>query len=141
MATWLFKTEPGEFSFADLQARGASVWDGVSNPAAVQHLRRCAVGDEVLVYHTGSEKAVVGLARVTAGPREDPKRPGLTEAGEVKFAVVTIAAVKAAAQAVTLAQVKADKALAGFDLVRLPRLSVMAVPTAVDRRLRALAGL
>lgn len=141
MATWLFKTEPSEFSFAALADRGPSLWDGVRNATALGHLRRCAPGDLVLIYHTGQERAVVGLARVVGGPIEDPASPGRNAAGEPKHAVVTLEAVRAARVPVTLAEIKADKLCAGFDLVRLPRLSVMPVPAGIERRVRAMAGL
>jgi predicted RNA-binding protein with PUA-like domain len=69
---WLVKTEPGAYSFADLVREGRTRWEGVENPLALIHLRSMRAGDLVLVYHTGSEKSVVGLARVVKGPYEDP---------------------------------------------------------------------
>ena len=87
MATFLFKTEPSEFSFADLQAKPDGVWDGVSNASALIHLRTIRKGDDVLIYHTGDEKAIVGLARATSDAFEDPKQPGQNDRGEPKFAV------------------------------------------------------
>lgn len=146
MATWLFKTEPDEFSFADLQRGGPSLWDGVSNPAALGHLRRVRRNDEVFIYHTGGEKSIVGLARVIAGPGEDPRRPGRTPAGEPKFAVVTLRALRAARTPLSLAAMKADARFtgpegAGFDLLRSTRLSVMPVPPKVEGVIRSLTGL
>jgi len=74
-ARWLVKTEPTEYAYADLAREGHVTWDGVSNALALIHLRAMSVGDEVLVYHTGKEKAVVGLARVSRGPRPDADAP------------------------------------------------------------------
>ncbi|MBL0869798.1 MAG: EVE domain-containing protein [Phycisphaerales bacterium] len=141
MATYLFKTEPSEFSFADLQAAKApSVWDGVSNAAAIGFLRRVKVGDEVLIYHTGDEKAVVGLAAVTGGPREDPKRPGLTAKGETKFVVVELKALKPAASPMTLATIKQDKRLANLPLLKQSRLSVMEIEPAAAKIIKQACG-
>lgn len=141
MATFLFKTEPDDFSYDDLQIAGASVWDGVSSPAALIALRACKKGDEAFVYHTGDERAIVGLMRVTRGAFEDPKRPGTNDRGEPKFAVVECRAVKPAATPLTLAQMKADARFEGFDLLRIGRLSVMPVPTAIEKLIRKHTGL
>jgi predicted RNA-binding protein with PUA-like domain len=121
MAFWLFKVEPDCYSFADLKRDGKTNWDGVSNAAAQKNLRAVAKGDRVFFYHTGDEKAVVGVMEVTAGPTPDPA----DEAG--KRVVVTVKPVKALDTPVTLATIKADAAFAGWELVRLPRLSVMPV--------------
>ena len=75
MADFLFKTEPSEYSFADLRAKGEGVWDGVRNPVALKNLREMKKGDRVFVYHTGSEKAVVGIARAASAAYPDPKAP------------------------------------------------------------------
>lgn len=140
MPTFLFKTEPSEFSFADLVKKGRSTWDGVSNPTALIHLRACGKGDEVFIYHTGSEKAIVGLARVVKAAYQDPRRPGNNDRGEPKFAVVDLEAVAAAPTAVTLAAIKADSAFKAFPLVTLGRLSVMPVPPALAKKLKSMAG-
>lgn len=141
MATFLFKTEPGEFSFADLERASPASWDGISNAAANAHLRTCAVGDEVLIYHTGDEKAIVGLARVTGGPAADPANPARLASGEIKFVVVTLEALRGAKTPVTLAAIKADARFKDFPLVTQGRLSVMPVPSRLDRVLRTMAGL
>ncbi|MBX3359600.1 MAG: EVE domain-containing protein [Phycisphaeraceae bacterium] len=143
MASFLFKTEPGEYSFSDLVHEGTTMWSGVTNNAALGHLRSVRKGDRVFVYHTGDERAVVGLAKAVSGPYEDPANPGTNAAGAPKFAVVDLKPVKAARSPVTLDQVKADKrfAVPGFDLVRLPRLSVMPVPESVADLISTLAGL
>src|SRR5271157_3641762 len=108
---WLVKTEPSEYSFSNLMRDERTRWDGVANPLARKHLAAMARGDEVLVYHTGSEKAVVGTARVSAAA-----------GGEVE-----LAAGAALPRPVALGELKADKGLAGWELVRLPRLSVLPV--------------
>jgi predicted RNA-binding protein with PUA-like domain len=141
MATFLFKTEPSEYSFADLSKEGKTTWSGVTSNAALGHLRTAAVGDEVLIYHTGDEKAIVGLAKVVKKAYEDPKQPGLNARGEPKFAVVDLRAIRAVTTPVTLAQVKADKRFAEFPLVTQGRLSVMPVPPELDKVLRSLTGL
>ena len=100
-----------------------------------------SAGDEVFIYHTGDERAIVGLAKVTKGPYEDPRRPGTTPEGKPKFAVVNIKLVRAAPKPVTLATIKADRRFKDFALVRQSRLSVMMVPPSLDALLRKLAGL
>jgi predicted RNA-binding protein with PUA-like domain len=141
MATFILKTEPSEYSFADLVRDRHATWDGISNPAALAHLRTARVGDEALIYHTGDEKAIVGLARIAKAAYEDPKHPGKTAMGGPKFAVVDVAPVRAVGRPVTLAQVKADKRFAAFPLVTQPRLSVIPVPEALEKLLRSMAGL
>jgi predicted RNA-binding protein with PUA-like domain len=141
MATFLVKTEPGEYSFADLVKEKRAVWSGVSNNAALAHIRSMRKGDEVFVYHTGDEKAIVGLAEAVSGPYEDPKQPGLNAEGKPKFAVVDLKPLRGAKTAVTLAEIKADKRFKDFVLVRQGRLSVMPVPAELDKVLRGMAGL
>lgn len=121
---WLLKTEPGTFSWADLVRDGRAVWDGVRNPAALGHLRAMRPGDQALVYHTGGEKAVVGVCRVVSEPYPDPK------AGDPRLVAVDIEPVRSLGSPVSLARIKADARFAGFALVRLPRLSVMPVTPA-----------
>lgn len=141
MASFLFKTEPTEFSFKDLVKKGRTTWDGVTNAAALIHLRSIAKGDTVYIYHTGDEKAVVGVARALGGAFEDPKKPGQTPDGKPKFAVVELAPVGLVGTPVTLAAIKSDARFAEFALVKQSRLSVMPVPGAIEKALRALAGL
>jgi predicted RNA-binding protein with PUA-like domain len=119
MAYWLFKQEPDEFSYTDLEAAGSAIWDGVSNPLAQKHLRAVAVGDQVFFYHTGSEKAVVGIMEVVAGPQPDPT--------DAKKVVVEVKPLRRLKTPVTLAAIKADPAFADWELVRMPRLSVMPI--------------
>lgn len=126
MALWLFKQEPDDYSFADLERDGATRWEGVKNPLALKHLRACAVGDRAFFYHTGKEKAVVGVMEVTAAD---------ADAG-----AVTVRAVRRLANLVPLATIKADPAFAGWELVTQSRLSVMPVTQAVWDRVEKYAA-
>jgi predicted RNA-binding protein with PUA-like domain len=121
---WLFKTEPSAYSFAQLEADRRTVWDGVKNALALKHLSAVAKGDEVLFYHTGDEKAVVGIATVARGAYPDPKQK------DARLLVVDLEAGRGLPRPVTLAEMRANPKLAGFDLLRLPRLSVMPVSAA-----------
>ncbi len=132
MARWLLKTEPSDYGYGDLERHGKAVWDGVKNAVALKHLRSIRKGDEVLVYHTGNEKAVIALARATSDAYGDPK--------DAKLAVVDLAPYRRLERPVTLAEIKADPAFAAWELVRLPRLSVMPVADPLYRRLLALAA-
>jgi predicted RNA-binding protein with PUA-like domain len=118
---WLFKTEPSAYSFQQLQNDRKTVWDGVKNNLALKNLKDIKKGDEILIYHTGDEKAVVGVARALSGAYPDPSKK------DPKLLVVDIEAVKALARPVTLAEVKGNSKLKNFDLARLPRLSIMKV--------------
>ena len=121
---WLLKTEPSTYSFADLQKEQRAIWDGVSNPVALKHLRAMRKGDEALVYHTGDEKAIVGIAQVVSDPYPDPKLD------DPKRVVVDLSAVRALPKPISLAAVKADRRFADLPLVRIGRLSVMPIPAA-----------
>lgn len=118
---WLFKEEPEHYSYADLERDGNTWWDGVSNNLARKNLHQVQPGDRVLFYHTGKEKAVVGEMRVLTGPTADPS------SDDPKAVVVQVQAVKRWPRSVTLEQIKKEPQLASWELVRLPRLSVMAV--------------
>jgi predicted RNA-binding protein with PUA-like domain len=141
MASFLFKTEPSDVSFQALVKKKRVTWDGVTNAAALIHLRSIAKGDTIYIYHTGDEKAVVGIARALGGAFEDPKKPGRTPDGKPKFAVVDLAPVGPVKTPVTLAEIKSDPRFAEFALVRQSRLSVMPVPGAIEKALRSLASL
>jgi len=134
MARWLFKEEPTHYGYADLVRDGRTLWGGVTNNLALQHLRRVRPGDEEFFYHTGKEKAVVGVMRVTGGPRPDP------DADDEKLVAVEVKAVRRLARPVTLAEIKADAALADWELVRLPRLSVLPVSDAQWQRIEELTS-
>jgi predicted RNA-binding protein with PUA-like domain len=129
---WLVKTEPSTYSFDDLVREGTTRWEGVKNPQALIHLRAMAEGDDVLVYHTGKEKAGVGLARVARGPYADPK------AKDDRLVAVDLAAVAPLAHAVPLARLRERADLARWDLLTNSRLSVMPVPDAAWKAVRAL---
>jgi predicted RNA-binding protein with PUA-like domain len=118
---WLFKTEPTAYSFHQLQRDKRTVWDGVKNNLALKHLAGIKKGDSILIYHTSDEKAAVGVARASSGPYPDPAKK------DPKLKVVEIEPDKALPRPVTLAEIKANSRLKSFDLVRLPRLSVMPV--------------
>ncbi len=130
---WLFKSDPEHYSFEDLLRDKKTVWDGIANNLALKHLRTARPGDPVMIYHSGGERAIVGLAEVLSDPYPDPRQK------DPKLAVVDIAAREKLACPVTLAQIKSRAALKDFDLVRLPRLSVMPVPAAAWKALLALA--
>jgi predicted RNA-binding protein with PUA-like domain len=118
-ATWLAKTEPSTYSWDDLVREGGTRWDGVRNALARNHLGAMKKGDLVLVYHSGDEKAVVGIAKVTRAAYPDPT------ADDERWLAVDLGPVKPFATPVALATVKKDKKLAAIPLVRLSRLSVM----------------
>jgi len=111
---YLLKTEPTVYSFADLEREQSTVWDGVTNPVAVKHLREMKAGDRLVIYETGDHKSAVGTATVVSVDATDPKTPQ-----------VKIKAGKRLAKLVTLAEVKADKLFADSPLVRQGRLSVV----------------
>jgi predicted RNA-binding protein with PUA-like domain len=134
MALWLFKEEPDHYSFDDLQRDGTTLWDGVANALARQHLRQVRRGDRVLFYHTGKEKAVVGEMKVVGDPKPDP------EGDDLKAVVVEVEPTRKLPQPVPLKVIKSDPLLAGWDLVRLPRLSVMPVTAEQWHRVEELAA-
>ena len=140
MLRFLLKTEPSDYSYDDLEKDGTTSWSGVSNPVALKNLRSARKGDLALIYHTGDERAIVGVAEIASAPYEDPKRPGKTPEGEPKFAVVDLKAAGRAKTVVTLAQLKADKRFADFALIRQGRLSVVAVPAELAAILKKMAG-
>lgn len=118
---WLLKEEPSSYSYDALVKDGRTRWSGVKNPLAQKHLRSIRKGDRIFYYHTGNEKAVVGIAKAITDAYADPKIPG------GKAAVVDIAPVMKLARPVTLAEIKANPSFASFPLTRIPRLSVMPV--------------
>jgi predicted RNA-binding protein with PUA-like domain len=134
VAKWLFKTEPSTYSFDDLLREKKTVWEGIKNPTALIHLRAMRKGDEVIIYHTGGERAAIGYASIASNPYADPKLK------DAKLVVVDLKAGKRFAEPVTLDQIKADKAFAGFDLIRIGRLSIVPVPDAMWKRIEQLAA-
>ena len=131
---WLLKTEPGDYSWAELEKAGRARWDGVRNPAAIRNLAAMKAGDRVFVYHTGDEKAVVGVAEVVKPAYPDPKFP------EGKLMVVDIEARGKLGRPVTLAEIKAKASMKDFPLVRISRLSVMPVSDREWREIEKMSG-
>ncbi|MEH2253014.1 EVE domain-containing protein [Nostoc sp.] len=121
MAYWLLKTEPENYSYFDLERDSSTVWDGVNNSLALKHIRTMLLGDLALIYHTGKERQVTGLAEIVSQPYIDPAL------NDSKRAVVNVRALRRVHQPVTLAQIKQDNKFTDFDLLRLPRLSVVPV--------------
>jgi len=134
VATFLFKTEPSDYSFADLVRDKRAVWEGVSNALALIHLRQVKKGDTVVIYHTGAEKSAIGLATVTKGAYADPKQD--TD----KRVVVDLKPERPLARAVPLSTFKTDTVLRTAELVRNSRLSVMPLTDAQLQRVLQLAG-
>lgn len=119
---YLLKTEPSEYSFADLQRDQTTVWDGVTNPVAVKNLRGMKPGEPLLIYHTGDEKRVIGTASVVSVDARDPKSP------QVKIEAGT-----ALKQQITLAEIKANPLFGDSPLLRQGRLSVVPLSEAQHR--------
>ena len=119
MAYWLMKSEPESYSWADLVRDGGTEWDGVRNNAARLHLKAMKPGDEALFYHSMSDKAVVGIMRVTREAAPDPK--------DVDWVSVRVEPVRPLKRPVTLAEIKAQPSLAKMELIRQSRLSVAPV--------------
>ncbi len=133
MAFWLLKTEPSEFSFAELLAQKKAVWDGVTNALALKHIRTMRPGDLALIYHTGDEKACVGIAEIVSPAYADPKETN------PKIVVADLKAKRKLLAPVNLATIKADPAFAGWDLLRIGRLSVVPTSEKMFRRIENLA--
>ena len=131
---WLFKEEPSNYSFDELVKDKRTVWSGVKNPLAQKHLHAVKRGDRVLYYHTGNEKAVIGIAKALEDAYTDPK----DKTG--KLAVVDVGPVKRLPRPVTLAEIKTDPTFKTFALVRISRLSVMPVSDAEWDRIEKKAG-
>ena len=131
---WILKSEPSTYSYADLERDGRTVWDGVRNAQALIHIRSMKKGDRALFYHTGDEKAIVGLARVDSDPYPDP------HASDAKLVVVELAAVRSLKRPVSLGTIKSEPAFATLGLVRHSRLSVVPVEPDQWKRLLAAGG-
>jgi len=122
MAYFLARTDPDTYSLDQLEQDGTTVWDGVRNAQAVGAIKKMKIEDDILVYHSMTEKAIVGLARVTSEPRPDPH--------DTKSWVVEVAFVRRFEQTVPLLEIKATHLFDDWSLVRQSRLSTMAVPDA-----------
>ena len=132
MRYWLLKADPSAYGFSNLEKERRAVWDGVSNPVALKHMREVRKGDAALVYHTGKEKAVVGLARVASDPYPDP--------ADGRLVVFVLEPVKRLTRPVPLATVRADRRLQSSHLVRQPRLSVFPISPPLWNLLLEMAG-
>ncbi|HJQ17412.1 MAG TPA: EVE domain-containing protein [Allosphingosinicella sp.] len=133
MAYWLMKSEPGSYSWDDLVRDGATEWDGVRNPAARLHLKAMQPGDEALFYHSGTDKAAVGVMRIARAWRPD--------GADGAWASVQVEPVEPLAAPVTLKAIKADPRLTALEMIRQSRLSVSPVRPGEWTILRALGGL
>ena len=131
---WLFKEEPTHYGFDALVKDTQAVWSGVKNPLAQKHLHAVKKGDRIFYYHTGDEKAVVGIAKALGDAYADPN----DKTG--KAAVVDVAPVEKLPRPVTLAEIKADPSFKTFPLVRISRLSVMPVTDAEWKRIETIAA-
>src|SRR5215471_3642661 len=133
MASWLFKEEPEHYSYSDLERDGTTLWDGVTNALARQNLRKVRKGDRILFYHTGKEKAVVGEMIALSNAGTDPND------ADPKAVVVKVKPVRKMPGCVSLKRIKAEPALAGWDLLRNSRLSVMPVSDAQWRQIEVMS--
>jgi predicted RNA-binding protein with PUA-like domain len=132
VAHWLMKSEPESYGWADLVRDGGTEWDGVRNHAARLHLKAMQPGDEALFYHSMSDKAVVGIMKVTRGAEPDPKEPDWVR--------VRVEPVRKLDTPVTLAAIKAEPSLAKMELIRQSRLSVAPVRNAEWAKVVAMGG-
>ena len=120
MAKWLMKSEPGSYGWNDLVRDGGTEWDGVRNPAARLHLRAMKAGDEAFFYHSGDERAVIGMMRIVREARPDPK--------DGNWVAVAVEPLRALPHPVSLKSIRGDGRLAALEMLRLSRLSVSPVP-------------
>ena len=134
MAHWLVKSEPDKYSWEDLVRDGRTAWDGVRNHTAAINLRAMKLSDRAFFYHSNEGKAIVGIVEIVREHYLDPKD------ASGRFPAVDVAPVEALARVVTLAEIKADAALAGIELVRQSRLSVVPIRDAEWVRIIAMAG-
>ncbi len=134
MAYWLLKSEPDVYSYDDLVRDKKTEWDGVANNTALKHIRSMHKGDLAVIYHTGDERAAIGVAEIVSDPHKDPKLD------DEKMVVITVKPRRKFARPVTLAEIKADPAFAGWDLLRIGRLSVVPTPEKMWLHLEKLAS-
>lgn len=132
MNRWVFLADPESYGWSDLVRDGRTVWDGIANRTAQRHLRACAEGDEVLIYHTAPDKALQGVARLVAPPRADPAHEDRV--------VVDVEPVRPLGRPLPLAELKADEQLARLGFVRMPRVAVQPVSDQDWRRVLELSG-
>jgi len=134
MAFWLLKTEPKTYSWDDLTRDKKTAWDGVANALALKHLRAMHKGDQAVIYHTGDERAGVGVVDVVSEPYADPSE------SDPKLVVVDVKPRRRFARAVGLDEIKSDPVFQGWDLLRIGRLSVVPVPDSMWKHLEMLAA-
>ncbi len=133
MARWLLKTEPDCYNWDALARDKKTAWDGVANALALKHMRTMKKGDLAFIYHTGDERAAIGIAEITSNPYADPNEQ------DERLVVVDLKPKQKLPQPVTLADIKADPTFAGWDLLRISRLSVVPVPDELWKRIEAMA--
>ena len=121
MNYWLFKTDPDTYSWQDLIKKKGDVWNGVANPLALKHLRSVKPKDQIFIYHTGDEKAVIGIAEAVSESYPDP------DENNSKLVVVDVKSIEALKTPVLLSVIKSNPKLKSWELVRMSRLSVMPV--------------
>lgn len=131
-AHWAFLADPETYGWDELVEEGRAVWDGVKNAAAQRNMSRCAKGDEVLIYHTAPDKAVVGIARVVRTAYPDPKDDARV--------VVDVEPVRELGRRIPLAEMKQDDVLKEMSFVKMPRVAVQPVTDQQWRRIEKLAG-
>ena len=134
MAHWLLKTEPDCYSWDDLARDKKTTWDGVTNALALKYIRTMKKGDLALIYQTGDERQAIGVAEVTKAPYPDPN------ADDDRQVVFDLKPKRKLKRPITLDEIKADPAFAGWDLLRISRLSVVPVPDPMWQRLEDLAA-
>jgi predicted RNA-binding protein with PUA-like domain len=119
VAYWVFLADPEDFGWNELEAQGTAVWDGIKNARAQNNLRKTEAGDQVLIYHTAPDKAIVGIAKVTGEARPDPKAEDRV--------VVDVKPVKRLKRTIPLAEIKGDDVLSEMSFVKMPRVAVWPV--------------
>lgn len=132
MSHWAFLADPESYGWSELERDGRTVWDGVANATAQRHLRSCRPGDEVLIYHTAPDKAIIGIGRVDTEPRPDPSDP--------KRVVVDVTPVRTLPRPLPMAELRADAILGEMGFVKMPRVAVQPVTDAQWQRVLALGG-
>lgn len=135
VAYWLLKTEPAEYSFDQLVADRRTTWDGVSNNLALKYMRAMEKGDKALIYHTGRERAIIGIAEILSAPYQDPS------VKDARRVVVDIKPVRKLPRPVSLAELRDNKTFRDFELLRNSRLSVMPVKEMYWKTILGMGGL
>jgi predicted RNA-binding protein with PUA-like domain len=129
---WIFLADPEDFGWNELEKEGKAIWDGIKNARAQNNLRKTSKGEQVLIYHTAPDKAIIGIAQVTSEAKPDPKAD--------ERVVVDVAPLKKLKRALPLAELKADKILSEMSFVRMPRVAVQPVSEKQWERVLELSG-